>query len=157
MDFTADKTRLSMNILLYAGLLAFVFISCQENDTRSAKMVKQEILATEAAFDSLATVEGIKYAFLAYADKEAVISRNNKLYKGKEAIANYFDSQALTKVQLHWRPEFVEVAQAGDLAYTYGKYTFSAVDSAGEIINSSGIFHTVWKRQPDGSWKFVWD
>lgn len=36
-------------------------------------------------------------------------------------------------------------------------YTYSVTDSTGETKSSSGIFHTVWKRQADGTWKFVWD
>jgi len=43
------------------------------------------------------------------------------------------------------------------MAYTYGKYTMTIIDSAGESKVSNGIFHTVWKKQKDGSWKFVWD
>jgi ketosteroid isomerase-like protein len=28
---------------------------------------------------------------------------------------------------------------------------------AGEVGEYQGVFHTVWKRQPDGTWKYVWD
>jgi ketosteroid isomerase-like protein len=49
------------------------------------------------------------------------------------------------------------VSACGDLGYTWGSYTFTATDSLGATHRSEGIFHTVWKRQPDGSWKFVWD
>ncbi|MCB9249994.1 MAG: hypothetical protein H6613_16335 [Ignavibacteriales bacterium] len=34
----------------------------------------------------------------------------------------------------------------GDLAYTYGHYTFSATNPTGENISAKGIFHTVWKK-----------
>ena len=51
----------------------------------------------------------------------------------------------------------MDVSESGDLAYTYGKYTFSAFDSNAKKIEAKGIFHTVWKRQEDGSWKFVYD
>ena len=58
---------------------------------------------------------------------------------------------------LVWKPDYVDVSESGDLAYTYGKYTFTSRDSTGRKVVSKGIFHTVWKRQEDGSWKFVWD
>ena len=44
-----------------------------------------------------------------------------------------------------------------DLGYTYGHYTFSYIDSGGNKIENKGVFHTVWKRQSDGTWRFVWD
>jgi len=44
-----------------------------------------------------------------------------------------------------------------DLEKEYGKYSYSIIDSTGTEISSNGIFHTVWKKQPDGSWKYVWD
>jgi len=43
------------------------------------------------------------------------------------------------------------------MGYTYGKYIWSSTDPAGKPITFNGIFHTVWKKQPDGSWKYVWD
>jgi ketosteroid isomerase-like protein len=84
--------------------------------------------------------------------------RNNNLIRGKMAIDLYFKNQTLdTSVYLTWKPDFVDVAASGDMRYTYGQYVFSCVDSAGKIIEDKGIFHTVWKRQADNTWKFVWD
>lgn len=57
-----------------------------------------------------------------------------------------------------WKPDTVIVAESGELVYTYGKYEHLEKDSVGNLkISSSGIFHTIWKKQKDGSWKFVWD
>ena len=109
------------------------------------------------AFDNYAQEAGLKNAFLQYADEFAVIARNNKIIKGKEAIAAYFDQQDFSNIVLTWKPDFVEVASSGDLAYTYGKYYFTRIDSAGHKSTRSGIFHTVWKKQTDGTWKFVYD
>jgi len=58
---------------------------------------------------------------------------------------------------LLWKPEFVELSKSGDLGYTYVEYVFLKKDSSGNTIESKGIFHTVWKKQSDGKWKFVWD
>ncbi len=118
---------------------------------------KAEIMQTEKDFAIMAKEEGLQAAFLFYAAEDAVINRNDSVLKGKEAIRVYYEKQSLKDVQLDWKPDYIEVSLSGDLAYTYGKYTFSAMDEQGEIIKSEGIFHTVWKRQADGSWKFVWD
>ena len=120
---------------------------------------KSEIMETESAFAGMAKKEGIPKAFLAYAAEEAVLMRNNQLIIGKEAIRNSFANQNSGSGQgiLTWKPDFVEVSASGDLGYTYGKYAFTITDSLGNVQNTEGVFHTVWKRQADGKWRFVWD
>lgn len=79
------------------------------------------------------------------------------MIKGKKAIEEFYVNQNLDNVTLEWEPEFIEVAASGDLGYTYGPYTFISVDSSGKETKSGGIFHTVWKRQANGKWRYVWD
>lgn len=118
---------------------------------------KEEILAVEKEFIEKVKEWGIKDAFVYFADDSAVLVRNNHLIKGKEEIEAYYSKSPMLNIQLAWQPEFVEVAACSDLAYTYGPYTFSAKDSTGREIVSEGIFHTIWKRQADGSWRYVYD
>ncbi|WP_439181837.1 YybH family protein [Carboxylicivirga taeanensis] len=116
----------------------------------------EEVKQTEMAFAQMAQRKGVSEAFLFYAAEDAVLLRNNQLIKGKAAIKAYFDEHAATYqgIELQWMPDKIEVAASGDLAYTYGSY---------QLINhasgqtTEGIFHTVWKRQSDGQWRFVWD
>ena len=88
-----------------------------------------------------------------------VLMKNNTLAIEKTAIKNHFENQSTknTNVSLTWKPDFVDVAASGDLGYTYGKYTYSFTNSEGNKIETNGVFHTVWKRQLDGTWKFVCD
>lgn len=116
-----------------------------------------EILETEKAFARLAKEQGLKIAFLAYASDQAVLNRNGKLIKGRKEIEEYFDQQTSKNVHLEWTPDFVSVAASGDLGYTYGKFTFEGTDEAGHALKSEGFFHTVWKRDPNGEWRYVWD
>lgn len=118
---------------------------------------RDEIIKTEKDFADLVLKEGIGKAFLAFAADDAVINRAGKIHKGKKEILEYFDSQQFTNVKLEWKPDFVDVSSSGDMAYTFGKYTFSATSEKGEPIEAKGIFHTVWKRQSDNNWKYVWD
>lgn len=50
-----------------------------------------------------------------------------------------------------------KVSKSGDIAYTYGKYVWEFTNEAGAVKQVRGVFHTVWKKQNDGSWKNVWD
>ena len=120
---------------------------------------KQEITKTEEDFAAMAANEGISAAFIAYAADDAVLMRNDRLIIGKPALTEHFQAseKANRDVQLKWAPDFVGVSASGDLGYTYGKYTVSYPDSTGQRLENTGVFHTVWRRQDDGSWKFVWD
>lgn len=139
--------------LVFLALL--MFNSCSQQT--SQEPIKDEIIATEIAFAKMAKEVGLKEAFLEFAADSAVLNRNGKIIKGKQQIADYFDRQKLQNVSLEWEPEFVEVAKAGDMAYTYGPFIFSAISEDGEPQTALGYFHTVWKKQEDGSWKFIYD
>ena len=137
-------------------ILASLFISsCQKRV--DLDQIKQEILATESSFQTMAHDKGIAEAFAYYADEKAVIKReNDTLIIGKEAIRNYYLSKKLTNATVTWKPDFVEVSLDGTLAYTYGKYQWKINDN-NSVKEYKGIFHTVWKRQDDGKWLYVWD
>ncbi len=118
---------------------------------------QNEVLQAERDFCEMARNKGIAEAFSFYADEDAVILRGNNLIKGKASIKEALESSGLDNARLEWEPEFVSVSESGDLAYTYGKYRISKTDEEGKKQSVDGIFHTVWKRQKDGGWKFVWD
>lgn len=118
---------------------------------------KNEIVETEKEFAAMAQREGIPEAFLAFAADDAVLMRNNALVIGKEAMKESLEAGSRENATLAWKPDFVDVSSSGDLGYTYGKFVYTLTDSLGNTREQEGVFHTVWKRQEDGSWKFVWD
>lgn len=52
--------------------------------------------------------------------------RNGNIIRGKDSIRAFFVAQKLTEYKLNWSPDFIEVSDSGDLAYTYGKYQMDA-------------------------------
>lgn len=146
-----------MKIYLQFLLLISIIASCESQESKSSKW-KQEIITVETEFAKTATEEGIPAAFLKFSAEDVVLMRNNKLTIGKDALrAKYSNLDPTPGTSLTWKPDFVDVSASGDMAYTYGKYVYSQTDSLGNIKSDTGVFHTVWKRQKDGSWKFVWD
>ena len=141
-------------------LYAFVWLMLASNSMNAqikkttAEQSKDEVLDAETIFAKMAKEKGIHSAFMAFAADDAVLSRNNELIKGKKAIDLFYKGQG--SKGLAWTVEFVDVSAAGDLGYTYGHYSFTHLDKEGKVVESSGIFHTVWKKI-GGSWKFVWD
>jgi ketosteroid isomerase-like protein len=133
----------------------FLLLSCkQEVDLNKAR---NEILATEKAFEQMASEKGLAEAFYFYADDSAVIlRRNDSLIRGREGIKNYYLSKANPKVKLSWTPYYVRVSDCGTLGYTYGNYVYAVQEPSGKTTKLTGVFHTVWKKRGN-VWRFVWD
>jgi len=145
-------------------LISLVCFNCNNEvpnkvDGNTIENWKQEIYDTEIAFSELAGKEGIPKAFLAFAAKDVVVKKGKRVVVGIDSLRAYYANQKPTSetVTLSWKPDFVAVASSGDLGYTYGKYLYTITDSIGNVTENPGIFHTVWKKQTDGTWKFVWD
>lgn len=143
------------NFLIFIFLLAF--ISCNQSKQSLIDQSKNEILQAEVAFAKMASDSGIQAAFTKFAADSAVIRQSKMLLKGKADINKHYGQDIFKKAKLQWTADFVDVALSGELGYTYGHYTFIGFDSLNKADTSKGYFHTVWKKQPDGKWKFVWD
>jgi uncharacterized protein (TIGR02246 family) len=59
---------------------------------------------------------------------------------------------------LAFNSDKVDVSASGDMAVSRGAFTETATDPATKTaVTTRGAFVTVYKPQPDGSWKAVWD
>lgn len=143
---------------LFLILTFFISIGCTTSDgKKNVENWKSEIMQVEQDFNNMAQDEGLVVAFHHFAANDGVIKRQNKIVKGKIAIQEWYKKDVRPNETLTWKPIFVEVSSSGDLAYTYGNFIFTSIDSTGNKKENTGIFHTVWKRQSNGEWKFVWD
>ncbi|MFC4721640.1 DUF4440 domain-containing protein [Geojedonia litorea] len=143
------------HILFQSLLLLFTLGACTPKTKDSTVQWKAEILDAETQFAALVKEKGLHEAFVAFADEDAVLMRNNALIIGKKAIDERY--KGMNSKNLTWTPDFIDVSKSGDLGYTYGEYQFKYTDSTGIEHTDTGIFHSVWKRQKNGSWKYVWD
>lgn len=145
--------------LILVSICLFV-VACKNTKPMMSNLTseKDAVLQTEMEFEKMAATKGIAEAFLFYADSNAVINRgNDSLIYGKKGIYAFYNNPATKSATLNWHPDFVEVSASGDLAYTYGKYRYQNIDASGKVLATTGIFHTVWKKKADGTWRFVWD
>jgi ketosteroid isomerase-like protein len=139
-------------------LLTFVLIIASCNQNADKDKIRKEIYQAEKAFEKMAAEKGIEKAFYFYAADDAVILReNDTLIKGKDNIRNYYARKTMKNAKVKWTPDFIDVSDCGTLGYTYGKYIWKIANEEGVIQEFTGIFHTVWKKQIDNSWKYVWD
>jgi ketosteroid isomerase-like protein len=98
-----------------------------------------------------AVAEGGGAAFASFFDKDGVTLGNRATAAiGQTAIA----AQARWSpqdYQLTWTPEGGQLAPAGDMGYTWGHYEGRTKN----LPPTHGRYMTVWKKEPDGTWKVV--
>lgn len=115
----------------------------------------KELIATDRAFCRLSKEKGMHYAFLFYAADEVIKLNNNQFpIIGKKALKEFFEKANDSNFVLQWNPLKAECSPDGELGYTFGTWTFTQKD---HTESQNGVYFSIWKRQKDGSWKFVMD
>jgi len=59
--------------------------------------------------------------------------------------------------QLTWTPTEALMGPSGDIGYTWGHFEGHSKDANGNPVITTGRYITIWRKQPDGSWKVVLD
>ena len=135
-------------VILFFSIIILLLQGCS-TDTAEVLMQVDRDFSTQSA------EIGMKKAFLEFADDTAVLLQKNTMpLVGKQAIMKNFQSSSDTGFILTWEPLSADISRSGDLGYTYGLYTLIIRASNAE---SRGKYVSIWKKQPDGSWKFVLD
>jgi ketosteroid isomerase-like protein len=111
------------------------------------------VVEAEHAFAQHSIDHGMKPAFLAYAAPEGVVVGRRGLVNAIEAWSKREPAPAGL---LTWWPTYADVSRAGDLGWTTGPFEFREKPTQ-EKPDGTGHFFTVWRRQEDGSWKWVLD
>jgi ketosteroid isomerase-like protein len=136
-------------------LLSLMFSGCLLKNTDKT-LEKQQVINADIAFSDMSKKDGMKKAFLYFADQNAVLLRQNSMpTEGYTKIAEHYSSLNDEGFDLTWKPLFAEISESGELGYTYGTFLF--VPKTDSSAFSEGTYATVWKKQTDGSWKWVLD
>ena len=113
------------------------------------------LVDTERAFARAAAERNTREAFLAFIADNGILFRPNAV-NGKKWLQESPTPASTKRALLSWQPIFADLSQAQDLGYTTGPWEYKEDINDREPV-AYGNFVTVWKRQSDGSWKFVID
>jgi ketosteroid isomerase-like protein len=141
-----------MNKTLSLLLVLLIFVAgafAQKSSDAQADL--RSLVETERAFSRTAADKGIRDSFLAYLADDGVLFRP-KPVNGKQFLTGRPARPGL----LSWEPSFAFVARAGDMGYDTGPWEFREKGPEDKPV-AYGYFVTVWKKQADGTWKFVVD
>jgi ketosteroid isomerase-like protein len=119
--------------------------------------LKAELAKMEDAFCAMASEKGLLAAFKHFAAPDvAFIDTDPRKFRGPAAV---IERMGLDRpgVKLTWSASFTDVSDDGTLGYNYGRYESHRPGPDGNEVVSTGWFLTIWKRQPDGTWRYVMD
>lgn len=110
----------------------------------------EAVRATERAFAKTMADRDLA-AFARFIAPDAVFMDGTEASRGAEAVvAGWRDLFKGTAAPFSWEPEVIEVLPTGQLALSSGPVH----NAKGE---RTGTFHSVWRRERDGTWRIVLD
>ncbi len=112
----------------------------------------EEIMEADRAFNAMAQSEGVGAAFVEFAAEDAIMFNGAEPIQGKEAVRAQFANWP-EGARLEWAPVTGQVSERGDLAWTWGRATYTAPDGT----RTQSRYVTTWKRNWDGQWRFSFD
>ena len=93
-----------------------------------------------------------------YAADAVLFWPGSPMVTGQAAIRDFMQGFfSMPAASLSFETVKIEVSRAGDLAYSYGTNNVILVDPNGKRMKDKGKYVTVYRKQPDGTWKVVAD
>ncbi|MEP6925240.1 MAG: nuclear transport factor 2 family protein [Pyrinomonadaceae bacterium] len=136
-----------------ALILGLLILICSSADwAQKNERALNEIVSAEQAFAQTAAEKGTKAAFLEFVAPEGIVFANDKPENGREV----WEKRTANHSLLAWQPTLADVSADGDLGYTTGNWEFRSKGATDAPV-AWGEYFTIWRRQPDGKWKFDLD
>jgi len=108
-------------------------------------------------FARMADMEGAPKAFGSFAAPDGMtLPGTGEIVVGPAAIESRMFESPAAKAKWEWHPVYSEGSTAGDLGFTVGEATI-AVPGANGVTNYKSKYLTIWRRQPDGSIRYIVD
>lgn len=114
---------------------------------QEAPVTTEAVIAAERAFAADAADRGWAAAFRRAAAADAITLSPDPV-NAQEQLAQV---EGDGETALDWRPAFAGIARSGDFGFTTGPFQFRGREGI------AGHYFTVWRRQADGDWKWIFD
>jgi hypothetical protein len=107
------------------------------------------VVDAEYAFARSAKPLGVRGAFLKWLAPDSIVCSPAPV---NGIVATTADQPNADR--LEWYPTHSQTAGSGDMGYTFGPWTYRTADGKTE---AHGTFLSVWRKQPDNSWRVALD
>lgn len=131
-----------------AFLVSALVLGACATGPRAEAPTAAPVVAAERAFAARAGEVGWVPAFRAFVAPDGQLVRQGGYANAPEQLAATEDDG---NRNLAWWPAFAGISRSGDFGFTTGAVSFD------EARTPRGHYFTVWRRQSDGSWKWIYD
>ncbi len=140
--------RNTLLLLSFASLLSFAPLPAAAQPP-NLQADLDAMVAAERAFAKLGAEKGFKESFLAFIADDGVMFRPMPI-QAKASLKE----RPEPPISLIWGPSHAEISRSGEMGWTTGP---SEIRVKGNDEVRHGHFVTVWKKQADGSWRWLID
>jgi ketosteroid isomerase-like protein len=145
-----------MKYIFVLATLVFLFQSCSIKNTNTSRDdLKDTLMNIDREFSKISESGNTSEAFIKYSADEVILMRQGEMPIVGGVTLKDFYSEKKNKGVLKWEPLKADVS--GDIGYTMGRWELGGKTPEGLETTIYGVYSTVWKRQADGSWKYVID
>jgi ketosteroid isomerase-like protein len=118
----------------------------------NVEAARAQLMNAERDFLKSAQTSGLVKAFAKHANVDARLHREGvPPMLGREAITQFLAKKAFSQT---WETAFADVAQSGDMGYTYGSYEMKEASSSNGVTEK-GYYVRVWKSDDNNQWQVV--
>jgi ketosteroid isomerase-like protein len=136
-------------ILAFITIFAIAQIAIAQN-VKNRKAL-DSLVEAERGFSRDSVAKGMRDAFILNLADDGTLFRPHAV-AGKKWLMQ----QPARPGLLTWQPIYADVSRSGDLGYTTGPWEFRRNGPDDKEV-AHGNYITLWKKQPDGSWKVAVD
>lgn len=138
-------------------LFSVFFVACNEA-TVDTKAEGEKLMQLSRDWSKVAQTDSVDKALSYWADDAVVMIPGQEAIKGKQAIREMVEgTKNIPGFKISWEPLSASVSKTGDMAYLIEENQVSFQDSTGKTITEYNKAVTIWRKDPDGSWKNVVD
>ena len=135
-----------LGVALLAGT-ALVAVAQEAPKPVDLEAEYQSLIQAERAFAKKSMETNSREAFLAFIAEDGVLFTPDPV-PGKETL----EKRPVPDFTLDWWPTYSDISRSADLGWNTGPYVLERDGRA-----QYGYFSTVWRKQADGTWRFVAD
>ena len=114
------------------------------------------LLELEGRFSQAVAVGGGAVFATWFAEDAVTLNNGRPAIQGRGNIAAQANWNP-KDYQLSWVAEGAQMGPSNDMGFTWGNYEGRSKDKNGEPILTTGRYITIWRKQPDGTWKVAMD
>jgi ketosteroid isomerase-like protein len=139
-----------------AVLFFLALVACSRS--QRARPDPEQLKQADLAFARATAERGLE-GFSSFLSEDVMSIRpNTPVVEGSKALAGRWAPMLNDPAtSITWQPLEAVISDDGDMGFTVGSYEVAKSGPQGRSVAGTGKYITIWKKQPDGAWKVVFD